>query len=131
MTTRANTEVYLIGQENSSLPKSKIPSRQEVLQVFFHHHRTESQTVNESIRFGFRRVIKLWQKAFTPTVQDYNALKKPEKLFRNWKLLIKERSRKSAPQIAKENKFKNDTPGLFDVAHQNTLSMTPLKKQRV
>ena len=60
MTTLAKTKVYLIGQAVSSLPKGKLPYNQEVLQLFFCHHKTENQTVKESIRFTIRHDIKLW-----------------------------------------------------------------------
>ena len=42
MTTRTKTEVYLIGQAISSLPKRKLSFKQEVVQLFFQQHRTEN-----------------------------------------------------------------------------------------
>jgi hypothetical protein len=119
------TRMYLIGSTRSdeiiNSDSVKLPSCREVLRTFFNFHRIKKLTVRESASMTIDLVVAIWTKFGIPTKQRYNCISQLEKLFDEWKGLIKSKSKRSLFQIRKEKDFVDMNDKFFDVAHCDAL----------
>lgn len=130
ITTRADTEVWLIGQPVEAIEGRKLPSNGDVLRRLFWLIRSEGSTLKEATSIIVQEVVKFWKMARIPTKADYHVIPKVEKLYDNWRALQKHSSRRSVPQVEKEHSFVAELDNLFDIAHANALNLPTLPEDQ-
>ncbi|XP_033218394.1 uncharacterized protein LOC117173856 [Belonocnema kinseyi] len=117
--TRQDTEINFVGDTSEHFCSRKLPSRKEVLRVFFHHKKLLKQTIRYSSTRTAEKVIAFWNEAGIPVGNKRDIIKKIERLNEKWlKLNMNSRPKaKSKAQFFKELAFKDDLEDLFDIAH--------------
>lgn len=100
--TRSHTEIYLVGFTSDCIHGSRLPSRKEVLQFFFHELKVYKKTVRESVRVTIQTVAEFWKKSNLPMTTTQHAIGRLEKVYNEWRILQKTRKRGGATQQAKE-----------------------------
>ncbi|KAF0764130.1 Uncharacterized protein FWK35_00005448 [Aphis craccivora] len=98
VSTRQMTHVWLIGQMSQHLSETKLPSRKEVMSLFFYHKNIIKINVRDSARVTAVYVMTIWDNARIPTVQRSEGLKE------------------------KENNWQKNLDKLFDIAHADALN---------
>lgn len=70
---RKNTEIWLVDQPPSTIIQTKLPSKREVLRLFFHCKRDGKQTIKDiqPCHSTAGDVLAIWEKA-----RDTNKIKK-------------------------------------------------------
>lgn len=120
-----NEIVYLIGNVEVQITGNKLPSKLQVLQVFFFHLRIRNLSRDDSIDVTIREVLLFWEKAQIPTKDIRRCKQTLEILYNEWRTLGKHKGR----DPEKENQFKLSLETLFDVAHGDALNIIDTKKQ--
>lgn len=95
ISTRKQTEIWLVGQISQTLLQTKLPSKRETLSVFFYYKDSAKQTIREAARSTSKDVLDIWNKARIPTQQQIHIVDKIEKLFKEWQNLKKNKENKS------------------------------------
>ncbi|KAG7160824.1 hypothetical protein Hamer_G007580 [Homarus americanus] len=128
--TRSKSEVWLIGQHITEITGAQLPSRGDVLRLFFHGHNEHKKTVNDSASEVAASVISFWNKARIPTVTEKSIGRKVVDLFLMWKGLKKNCTRTTDTQRKKEETFCDELEDLFDVAHPKAMQLLTIKEDR-
>ncbi|KAG7169357.1 hypothetical protein Hamer_G030648 [Homarus americanus] len=128
--TRSKTEVWLIGQHITEITGAQLPSRGDVLRLFFHGHNEHKKTVNDSASEVAASVISFWNKARIPTITEKSIGRKVVDLFLMWKGLKKNCTRTTDTQRKKEETFCDELEDLFDVAHPKAMQLLTIKEDR-
>lgn len=131
ISTRKNYEIYLIGHKDIEplLRYNQIPTLRQVLQRF-HFYLSENKSIRNSSHLVIDEVYLLWSRADIPTTLKRNGIEKLEKKHSNWLLIKKNKNRSSEAQKIRENNFIQDLDTLFDVAHDNALSIIKYQEDR-
>ena len=79
--TRSDTEIYLVGFTNDSILGTRLPSRKQNLQCFFHQLKIYHKTVCENARITIKTVSDLWNKAHLPMTTMHHAIGRLEKMY--------------------------------------------------
>jgi hypothetical protein len=58
--TRQETEIWLVGQISDTLNATKLPSKREVMSLFFHYKETMKQTVRAASHSTANEVLEVW-----------------------------------------------------------------------
>ncbi|KAG0728473.1 hypothetical protein GWK47_032385 [Chionoecetes opilio] len=82
MTTRKQTEVWLLGHSVPTITGAKLPSRGDVLRQFFYAHKEEKKTVQQSAAEAAKDVLDFWTRARIPTIAETSVRRKITGLFR-------------------------------------------------
>lgn len=130
--TRKDTDIWLVGQMSSTLNTTKLPSKQEVMALFFHHKETE-KTVKNASHCTAEDVVKVWAKASIPTRLKKHVVKKIEDMFKEWTKLRKNKENKAKRSEGlelKETKWQEELEDLFDIAHADALNMIKNKEDK-
>ncbi|GBM91114.1 hypothetical protein AVEN_226597-1 [Araneus ventricosus] len=127
--SRSKTDIYLIGSTITELTGSKLPSIGMALGLFLHHHIELNKTIRESSTTTIEE-IKFWQKARIPVQELINCQPKLEKLFEQWRLLKKNKTRSTLTQKSKEVEFVSKLNNIFDIAHANALNMIKISQDK-
>jgi len=61
--TRKHTEIWLVGQLSPCLNPSKLPTKNEVMALFFYYKETEKKTVRDACHETAKYVLEVWSKA--------------------------------------------------------------------
>lgn len=133
ISTRKQTEIWLVGQISQTLLQTKLPSKRETLSVFFYYKDSAKQTIREAARSTSKDVLDIWNKARIPTQQQIHIVDKIEKLFKEWQNLKKNKENKSKRSDGlklKEDMWSNNLDDLFDVAHANALQMIRIQEDK-
>lgn len=130
ISTRSKERIWLIGDPTESIIGSKLPSKHQVLSLFFHHHRTVKKTVRESAKLVTKEVLAFWEKARLSTTQERNIIPKVEKLFTSWKNLQKRAKVRNETQTQKETAFLESLSSLFDIAHADALNLISIEEDK-
>ncbi len=128
--TRTETEIWLVGQQIDAFTGRKLPSNGDVLCRLFHLIRSQSNTLRDAARNVFTELKLFWDQARIPTIADYNGVNKIDKMYYDWRALNKGNTRRSEPQVHKEEAFKELLPDLFDIAHANALDMISIQEDK-
>lgn len=128
--TRTNTDVWLVGQQLQAFTGNKLPSNGEVLRRLFYLIRTEEKAVKDASRIVLDELKSFWEKARIPIIADRNAIPRIEKEYNVYRSLLKGKSRRSAPQVQKEDAFKEKLQDLFDIAHADALQMMTIEEDK-
>src|SRR5688572_8290574 len=91
--TRKNTEIWLVGQVSSTLNRSKLPSRREVLALLFHYKQTTNQSTREACNSTADDVLELWAVAHIPTKYKPDVVDKINNMFVEWEKLKKSKTK--------------------------------------
>ena len=120
---------YLIEEMSTTILGAKLPSKEQVLSVFLHHHMTLNKGVSESASIVTSEVEAYWKKARLPVQRNDKIQEKVKKLFNQWKLLKKNKGRRGK-QEANEKEFQVAMKNLFDVAHANAMSLIHIQEDK-
>lgn len=86
---------------------------------FFYHRRSEQKTVRESARATIKKVHEAWSSIKIPAVQEIRSIEKIEKLFAEWKVLLKNKSRTSNVYTT----FSANLDLLFDITTKDAVHL--------
>ncbi|KAK2703771.1 hypothetical protein QYM36_017903 [Artemia franciscana] len=128
--TRSRTELYLIGSSVSELRGSKLPSLRMALGFFLHLHLELNETIRHSSAAAVTELAKFWRKARIPMRDHQNCQTKLEQAFEEWRLLKKNKARKSSTQQAREAAFVSRLEDLFDIAHADALNTMSIQEDK-
>ena len=92
MASRDRDTLWLIGSLEGELKGSKLPSKREVLKVFFHHNYNEGKTVRDSATTAADMILVFWDKARIPCKLKRNLIPAIEKLVNEYKKLKKNKA---------------------------------------
>lgn len=68
---RKDSNIYLVGYQENKITGSKLPSKRQVLSVFFYYKDVKKLTIRESAKVVIEEVEKFWEKARIPVKQNY------------------------------------------------------------
>jgi len=131
--TRKQTEVWLIGQISPSIGTTKLPSKKEVMALFFYCKQQQKQCIREACNSTSEAVLDVWAKAGIPTKYKPDIVMKIKLLFREWINLKKNKENKakrSAFLVRKENEWQCSLDSLFDISHSNAMEMITIKEDK-
>lgn len=113
--------IYLIGDVDTQILGNKLPSKLQVMKVFFFHTRILKSQLRESAVKTINEVKVFWQKANLPTQRDDHCIDKVLKLYGEYQALQKNKSRVNNQE--KEQEFVSSLKNLFDIANVNIFEM--------
>ena len=87
-------------------------------------------TMREASKITIAEIAKFWMKARIPMRDPQHCQKKLEKLFEEWRLLKKNKGRKTPIQKVKEHAFSSKLDNLFDIAHADALNIIKIPEDR-
>lgn len=131
--TRNSTDIWLVGQISSSLNQTKLPSKREILSIFFHYKNQLNLNIRDSAHCTAADVLIVWEKANIPTRLKKHVVDKIEGLFKEWQKLKKNKENKSKRSEGlqqKEEEWKLALEDLFDIAHANALNMIKIEEDK-
>lgn len=108
---RQNIYLYV----ETKITGNKLPSKLQVLKVFFYHTRILKLKLRESAKICIDEVLVFWQKAQIPTKRNDHCIDQLLKLYKQYQLLQKSVNKES--NKTKEDEFKSSLSNLFDIAH--------------
>jgi len=132
-TTRKDTNIWLIGQISDRLSARKLPSKKEVMSLFFHYKETENQTVREASCSSANDILEVWVKARIPTRLKKHVVDKIKCLIREYALLKKNKENKAKRSDAvmnRELEWQSNLDDLFDIAHATALEDIKIEEDR-
>ena len=101
--------------------------------LFFYYKDATKQTVREASHSTTTDVLEVWAKARIPTRLKKHVVDKIEYLFREYDKLKKNKENKAKRSESlqkKEENWKDDLEGLFDIAHANAMNMISIQEDR-
>lgn len=127
---RSSSNIFLVGHDYAQILGCKLPSIQQVLRVFFYNHNKVGLTVRESAALTIKEASVFWSKARIPIRQEYHCITKLEKLFKEWKGLLKNRNKSKESFRANERAFVANLNNLFDIAHADAMTMMSIEEDK-
>lgn len=131
-TKKKDRGVWLVGGTIGQIKPtgSKLPSKKQVLQRFFHHHGNNKKTIHYSAKETAREILLFWEKAKIPTRQECHIINKIKQLHVTWQGIKKSASCRTEVQQRKEDAFAQTLDDLFDVAHADALTLMKIEEDR-
>ncbi|KAG0713118.1 hypothetical protein GWK47_016870 [Chionoecetes opilio] len=123
MTTRKQTEVWLLGHSVPTITGAKLPSRGDVLRLFFYAHKEERKTVQQSAAEAAKEVLDFWTRARIPTIAETSVRRKITGLFDEWKILSKSKNNSGVHACRKTEDLPRKSPRPLDIAHSDALTL--------
>lgn len=109
-------EIYLIGPAVENIHFTRLPTKQDVLQLFFYQHNASQGTVREKAQKVAEKIIESWNRAKIPICRFQDIIDKITRLHTEWKRVKKNHLRKnSIRQRCKEDEFKTNISKLFNI----------------
>jgi hypothetical protein len=131
--TRSAKAIWLVGGTDETFRGSKLPSRGEVLKVFFHFQK--QLTLKDSVKIASAKttelILPIWERARIPTKAQNHVLEHVGKLHSEWRILQKLASRKSVTNLSNQKAFKESLNDLFDIAHRDALTLIKIEEDRI
>lgn len=93
------------------------------MSTLFLNLRTVKLNLRESARLVIQEVMVFWEKARIPTKYEKDAIIKVEKLYNEWKNHLKDKNKTGKSARNKIKEFELNMDNLFDIAHEDTLTM--------
>lgn len=110
---------------------NKLPSNQQVLQLFLFNHENLKKTIRDSAKVTFLEVKSFWIRARIPIRREQKCIEKIMTLHKKWTALKKNFKRKSSKtQCDNERLFQNSLEDLFDIAHGHALKLIKIEEDR-
>lgn len=129
--TRSGSSIWLVGGTKEQFQTSKLPSRGDVLKVLFHYHTDEKMSLKDSIDKSVSLLLPIWDMARIPTKARNHVVEHIRKLHGDWQGLKKRISRSSATNLSNQATFKDSLDDLFDIAHQDAMSIIKIVEDRL
>lgn len=132
--SRRKSEIWLVGQTSSSVPHSKLPSKRDVLSLFFHFQLEKHARFKEASLQTAMKVVEVWDKAKIPTKKQQHIIAKVEGMVNEWKKLKKNRNNKkkrSEGLKKKEDVWAENLDELFDIAHRDALDLMKIEEDKL
>ena len=123
MNTRSCSEVCLIGKATPTIQGAGLPTVGAALRFLAYWHLECHKTLGESSKLTIQAVLPFWDKARIPTRRSDKCAEMLQKLWAKFRTLKKSRHRPGSSSEANEALFKADLQDLFDIAHQDALSL--------
>ncbi|KAG0715885.1 hypothetical protein GWK47_010896 [Chionoecetes opilio] len=130
MTTRKQTEVWLLGHSVPTITGAKLPSRGDVLRRFFYAHKEEKKTVQQSAAEAAKEVLDFWTRARILTIAETSVRRKITGLFDEWKILSKSKNNSGVTPGEKQKTFQESLPDLLDIAHSDALTLMTIPEDK-
>ena len=128
--TRSKKTVWLVGTPSATFPNSKLPSKGDVLKYLFFKHIECKKTLPVSAKETAESVANIWNEELIPTKHAPDIVHHVRKLHERWIGLKKSINRKSASNTTKQMEFQEELQDLFDVAHQDALSLMKIEEDK-
>ena len=115
------------------LSSTKLPSKKEVMALFFYYKEATKQTVREASHSTTNDVLEVWAKARIPTRLKKHVVEKVECLFHEYDKLKKNKENKakrSESLLKKEEEWKDGLESLFDITHADAMKMISMQEDR-
>lgn len=128
--TRAKNTINFIGVPYDQILGNKLPSRKQVLSVFFFNHRVRNLTISASANMVAEELLVFWKKARVPTQEKKRCVKKVISLHNEWIAVTKHINRRNVTQQKKEDDFAESLEDLFDVAAEKALQTMKIEEDR-
>lgn len=103
---------------------ARLPSKEQVLLVFIHHHKEIKETLSEAAKSTSTKLQVIWKRANIPVKTEENIRAGIQKLYKEYQSLGKDKSRNSEAANRKRQEWKSDLDKLFDIASQNVMTMS-------
>ncbi|KAG0721650.1 hypothetical protein GWK47_046059 [Chionoecetes opilio] len=130
MTTRKQTEVWLLGHSVPTITGAKLPSRGDVLRRFFYAHKEEKKTVQQSAAEAAKEVLDFRTRARIPIIAETSVRRKITGLFDEWKILSKSKNNSGVTPAEKQKTFQESLPDLLDIAHSDALTQMTIPEDK-
>ncbi|KAG0730067.1 hypothetical protein GWK47_029052 [Chionoecetes opilio] len=119
---RSTDVVWLLEMSpTSSFPGNRLLSRGEVLQVFLFHHKIQKEVLFAAAASTAEKVLEVWRRANIPTSDVSWVKKKILKLYEEYGVLAKSKSRKTETEEMKRCIFRDSLEDMFDIAHSKAM----------
>lgn len=125
---RSKTEIYLVGHPCHAIMGSKLPSKRQILSMYFFNTRNRKMQANASALLVADAAMIFWRQAAIPTRDRGDVRKKITALHEEWYALQKNAIRGGPAQANKEKTFVDQLDDLFDIAHADALTTTKNKE---
>lgn len=112
ISTRLQTEIFLIGQPEPNLPDKVLPLTSDVLKTYFYHLNSTKKSVPESLKTTVDELIIIWNKARIPTAFHPNVVLKLKTLVQEFKLIKKKIQIVRFSEIKREIIYRHHWPTL-------------------
>ena len=130
-TTRQQTEVWLVGQPEPSLPYNVLPTSGQILQTVYYHHNILHKTIPESLKATSEELLSIWNCARILTAFQPNIVSKIKALIEDYNLLKKNKARKSQTQRDREQEFTEHMGKLFDISHKKAQELIRIAEDKI
>lgn len=122
--------IKLVGTVAFQIIGNKLPSKRQVLQLFFYHMRYRHLSAKDSARLVVREVLMFWEKAYIPTPVEHQCIPKLLKLYNLWQNINKTAKKEYEKHSREKQNFLDTLDDLFDVAHQDPLQMMTIQEDK-
>lgn len=129
-TTRSNTTVYLVHSTLTELTGSRLPTRGQALRLFLHLHLKLKHEKKLAAAKVIDEVLVFWARARIPVQAAHRARDKLIRLYDEWVSLKKSKTKPGPTQVANEEAFVASLRRLFDIAHQDALTLLTEEEDR-
>lgn len=126
ITTRSKVKdkqtIALVGKPSFQITGTKLPSKKQVMQLFFYNIRFMNLTARESANATIKVVKVFWDQARIPVRYDAQCVVQILKLHEQWKALKKTaEGRQATSQKAAVDDFVISLDNLFDIDSADVL----------
>lgn len=87
---------------------ARLPSKEEVLLVFIYHHREMKETLSDADKSTSTKLQEVWRKANIPVKTEKNVPVGIQKLYNEYKNLVRDKSRNKDKANMKRQNWKGD-----------------------
>ncbi|KAG0724873.1 hypothetical protein GWK47_039711 [Chionoecetes opilio] len=120
MATRAASNLWLIDKAPiDEITGARLPSKEQVLLCYYHHHREMGKTVSGSRKAVVEEVLPFWSSAGIQTTTVIHAGTKLSKLVKAYNDLKKNKNKDRPKHRMDEEIFKGDLQEIFDLAYSS------------
>lgn len=101
---------------------ARLPSKEQVLLVFLHHHKEQKETLSEAAKSTSIKLQEIWKKANIPVKTEVNIRAGIKNLYKEYQNMAKEKCRDTDKANMKRQIWKGDLEELFDIAIQDVMT---------
>lgn len=121
-TTRTKSEIYLIGPQKHQIMGAKLPSKRQVLSVYFYNTRTVKLSQVDSLEILYFEIRVFWEKARIPISKKQYVILKIQSLVDDYRGVQKTPSaRKNPNELTHQREFVEKLDDLFDIVASDAL----------
>ena len=109
------TDFYLIGPFIEKYDGENSPTLRHILQVVLHKTHVLKKTIHESIKSTLDDLVSYYQKRGIQTAKVYNLTIKVEKIYNEWRDILRNKASSTSFQIERREKFKSHLDFVFAI----------------